>query len=259
MNVDPLAIIPTYVTTTDDVAMLDRTLRSLREKTPDGHLDIMVVDDGSPDIELRAMVYEAAGSWDATVLQRPENVGFSKTVNWGLRKALEEQRDAILVNSDIEILTKDWVTIMAETEGDVVGAMLIYPSGLIQHGGIYFSLLTRDFQHLWRFAPPNLPAARELAQGPVTGALQYIRYETLTRVGLYDEDYRMGFEDVDFCLRVAESGGTCIYQPKVRALHHESVFRGRQSERLDQWHKESLLVLWKKWGNKRLDHLVPFR
>ena len=40
----------------------------------------------------------------------------------------------------------------------------------------------------------------------MTAALQLIRWETLDQVGLYDEGYRLCFEDVDYCLRVFEAG-----------------------------------------------------
>jgi hypothetical protein len=63
----------------------------------------------------------------------------------------------VLVNADIEIITDGWLDRFQATEGlfvegpaAVVGALLFYPAGLIQHGGVYFSLLTREFNHFWR-------------------------------------------------------------------------------------------------------------
>ena len=62
---------------------------------------------------------------------------------------------------------------------------------------------------------------------PVTGAFQYIRPEVLEQVGLYDPGFRMGCEDVDYCLRVFQAGFACVYEPAIRAIHHESLFRSR--------------------------------
>jgi GT2 family glycosyltransferase len=261
---NPLAIIPTYVRSAMDVEVLKDCLESLRGTTPNGSLDILVVDDASPDVSLREVVYTTAAEYEALILQRPVNEGFSKTVNVGLRKALDDGRDAILINADVEMMKAGWLQRAQQTErlhgegpADVVGALLVYPNGLIQHGGTYFSLLTRDFQHTWQYAPMNLPAALKPSVCPVTGAFQYIRHETLERVGTYDERFRMGMEDVDFCLRVLKEGMECVYQPKVKAWHHESLFRGRRSDRLDRWHKESFIAFMEKWQDQNFAGLVP--
>lgn len=261
----PLAIIPTFVRNAMDVEVLNDCLKSLRETTPDGSLDILVVDDGSPDKHLVAACTQLVHGVAGTHYMKPENEGFSRAVNVGLKLALDEGRDAILINADVEMMKPGWLKIAQETQrmhgegpADVVGALLCYPNGLIQHGGTYFSLLTRDFRHTWQYAPMNLPAALKPSVCPVTGAFQYIRHETLVKVGTYDERYRMGMEDVDFCVRVMKAGMECVYQPKVKAWHHESLFRGRRSPKLDVWHKDSLLAFMEKWQAQNFAGMVPF-
>jgi GT2 family glycosyltransferase len=260
-----LAIIPTYCTRGGDIEMLDATLRSLRAKTPDDRLDIVVVDDGSPE-SLRGAVAATTATHGAEFVQQEENQGFSTTVNVGLNMALEAGQDAVLVNADIEIITDGWLDRFQATEGlavegpaAVVGALLFFPAGLIQHAGIYMSLLTREFNHLWKYAPMNLPAALKPATCPVTGALQFIRHETLTAVGIYDERFKLGYEDCDYCFRVFKAGLECVYQPKVKAWHHESVFRGRKEEKLERWHAESFYALMDKWSDQNFAGLVPFQ
>lgn len=262
---NPLAIIPTYVQNAMDVEVLKDCLVSLRETTPDGSLDILVVDDGSPDTQLQEAVIGLAEKYGATLRIKLVNTGFSRTVNHGLQLALDEGRDAILINADVEMMKPGWLQWAQQTErlhgeglADVVGALLVYPNGLIQHGGTYFSLLTRDFQHTWQYAPMNLPAALKPSVCPVTGAFQYIKHETLARVGVYDERYRMGMEDVDFCVRVMKAGMECVYQPKIKAWHHESLFRGRSTPKLEVWHKDSLFAFMEKWKDQNFAGMVPF-
>lgn len=258
---NPLAIIPCYSTEAGDVEVLHTCVRTLRESAL-YELNILVVDDGSPDEQLVAASAGVCEQFGADFIAKEENEGFSKTVNVGLRLALEEGRDAILVNADIEIPKprgNRWLEHMLADEADVVGAMLMYPNGLIQHGGVYFSLLTREFDHLWKFAPSNLREANQRMVCPVTGALQLIRHEALVDVGIYDESFRMGWEDMDYCIRVFLSGRTCAYQPKVKAIHHEHMFRGRKSDKLQEWQMESLMRLWEKWQAQSFAGLVPFR
>lgn len=222
----PLIVVPLYLARPMDLEVATIMVRSLALTCDEG--DLLVVDDCSP---VQALVDEletglARSGLTSEVVRQPSNEGFSRTVNVGLRRALEEGRDAVLANADLEFLRVGWLTEMLRDPADVVGALLVYPFGIIQHAGCFFSLLYRTFGHLYQYGPRNLPEAQERRVCPVTGALQLIRHETLEHVGLYDEDFRMGFEDMDYCVRVFESGRTCAYNPKVEAVHHESLFRG---------------------------------
>jgi GT2 family glycosyltransferase len=77
-------------------------------------------------------------------------------------------------------------------------------------------------------------------------------------VGTYDERFKLGYEDCDYCFRVFKAGLECVYQPKVKAWHHESVFRGRKEEKLERWHAESFHALLDKWAEQNFASLVPF-
>lgn len=259
----PLAIIPTFLREPGDVKLLRDTVESLHKTAP-GELEILVIDDGSPAETLVDSV--EASTMGVEVLRKEANTGFSRTVNFGLRRALREGRNAILVNADIEVLSPGWVGVMEQQRGlvnpfsraAVVGGLLMFPSGLIQHGGIYFSLLTRTFDHYYKYGPWNLPEAMQAATRPVTGALQFIRHECLTNVGLYDESFRMGWEDVDYNLRVLLSGRECVYQPAVRAFHHEGMFRFRKGDKkLQHWERESFMRLMEKYKTTSFAELVP--
>lgn len=259
-----LGVIPAFLREPKDAELLTDCLQSI-QSTAAGELDVLVVDDGSPNEELVERIEQLQRPLSFELERTPENTGFSTTVNVGLQRALESGRNAILINADVEFSTRGWVEIMEQQLGivdpekraAVVGALLMFPNGLIQHGGIYFSLLTRTFDHLFKYGPWNLPEALCADARPVTGALQFIRHETLTNVGLYDEEFRMGWEDVDYCLRVFLSGRECVYQPAVRAYHHEMMFRGRADEKLQRWQAESFVRLMRKYAEQSFAGLVP--
>lgn len=269
----PLVVIPNYMRKKGDLEVLCDTLESIRRTEPDDTPDILVVDDCSPDkeaIEALEGVQSHTHEPERTnlpyfeLLRKKANSGFSATVNFGLRQAREEGRDAVLMNADIEMDVPEWVRKCQATEdGDgnpaaVVGALLIYPqSGLIQHAGIYFSYLTRRFYEKYKYAPARLPAAMRRAELPVTGAFQYIRHETLTRVGLYDERFRLGYEDVDYSIRVFKEGLHCVYNPQIRAYHYESMFRGEKNEQITKWEQASFGELNKKWAGESFAKFVP--
>jgi GT2 family glycosyltransferase len=260
----PLAIIPNYVTEAMDLEVIRTCIETMRGTVGDA-CDLMVVDDGSPAQDyaqaVKHLTEEAGGVYHG----KDKNQGFSKTVNIGLRRALQEGRDAILVNADIEFLTDTWLDLMLKQKANddsdrlasIVGALLVYPNGLIQHAGIFFSLLYREFDHIYRYAPADLPEARQARTCPVTGALQFIRHECLAELGVYDEDFRMGWEDVDYTIRAWNSGRSIVMQPGVKAIHHESFFRGRSNTKVEKWQQESWLYFCRKHANQSFAEFVP--
>ena len=257
----PLCVIPSFLRTPADLDLLVRCLVSLWGTAPEA--GVLVVDDGSPERSLLPPLASAVDELGYELIAKEENEGFSRTVNVGLRRALETGRDAVLVNADIEFHEAGWLDRMVartDTEGRpaaVVGARLLYPNGCIQHAGVFFAHASHAFWHRCQYAPANLPEALTPVRCPVTGALQLIRHRTLAAIGLYDEGYRMAYEDVDYCLRVFEAGLDCIYEPSVCAIHHESVFRGRSTPKIEKWTLDSLLRLKEKWSDTDLSPFTP--
>jgi GT2 family glycosyltransferase len=237
-----LAVIPTYLRSQADVDMLGECFTSLR-RTSD--CDVFIVDDGGP---LEGAV-EYAHEHGAEVV-RTKNHGFSHAVNRGLVRAYEEGRDAVLVNSDVVFRKQGWLNAMTAVDAAVVGALLIYPSRVVQHAGIYYCPLQRAWAERFKYAPRDLPAVHEPYTCPVTGALQLVRHEAMDRIEFYDEDFRLGWEDVDYCVRAFKAGLRCAYEPKAVAYHHESFTRGRQTPQLAEWTNESWMHFQEKWKDE---------
>ena len=250
-----LAVVPTYLRSPGDLEVTLTMLESLRATEPE--IEVLLVDDGSPAPELVDELQAAMSRLDSELIRVAENRGFSATVNVGLNRALEAGQDAILVNADIEFIQEGWATRMAAEDAAIVGGLLLYPTGIIQHAGIFFSLLHRTFGHRDQYAPSNLPEAQVACRCPVTGALQYIRHDCLAELGVYDEEFRMGFEDVDYCIRALIAGHDVIYQPEVRALHYESLFRGQANAKLAVWQEESWMTFMRKWKDQNFAQWVP--
>ena len=248
----PLVVIPSYLSQPSDVDVLGACVASLR-RTAGDTVDILVVDDGSP---APALVDAFAARHEVELVRRPSNEGFSRTVNVGLERARSEQREVVLVNADIVVATDDWLDACRGAGAGIVGALLLSPRGLIAHAGFYFSRLTGTVEHRFAGAPPDLPAALDVAPCPVSGAFMYIRPEVLAAIGVFDAEFRMGSEDVDFCLRAADAGFGSVCQGRARALHAEAVFRSRPSPRLDAWHAQSYARFQAKWSRAHLSERI---
>jgi GT2 family glycosyltransferase len=247
-----LAIVPTYLREASDATQAAKTLQTFKATCDQ---ELVVIDDGSPNEALRGDFSSWVKEFGYEYIQT-DNSGFASTVNVGLRRARKEGHDALLVNADIEFIKKGWFQAMDETPGAVVGARLLFPNGLIQHAGIYFSLIARRPEHIFRLAPGSLNQARKQRDCPVTGALQLIRYDTIKKIGLYDDAFRLGYEDLDYCLRVFQAGRKCVYQPEAVAVHHEGLFR-RKSKDAATWFDQSWLYFGQKWEGKDITQWIP--
>lgn len=247
-----VAVVPTFIRNKQELDVTEKAINTLRE-TSNAYL--CVVDDCSP-YEGTQEALEALGV-DKLILKE-KNEGFSHTVNKGLAFALENKTHAVLVNADIEFTNDEWLPAMEENEADVVGGLLIYPNNLIQHAGIYFSVIYRAFDHILRMAPANIEKAQQPRICPVTGALQLIKYETLKEVGLYDEGFRLGWEDVAYCHDVFIAEKKCVYEPKAVAIHHESLFRGKNpSKQIIDWQRQSWNRLHERFAGHDFSAYVP--
>jgi len=74
----------------------------------------------------------------------------------------------------------------------------------------------------------------------------YLTRLLIDRVGLFDEDYPMAYEDVDLCLRAWQAGLRTMYWPAAELRHLESVTRGTE---VGERERESQRFFWSRWGD----------
>ena len=80
----------------------------------------------------------------------------------------------------------------------------------------------------------------------VTGACQMVRRGVFEQVGGYNEEFAVGFNDADFCLRVWEAGYRTIFTLYAELYHYEFTSRGREEaneEKLSRWKREQALFM----------------
>jgi GT2 family glycosyltransferase len=135
------------------------------------------------------------------------------------------------LNNDTEILSENWLSSMVDhaIEGDtgVVGAVLTYPDGSIQHMGVALGY-TGVAGHPYRGLSPDkcLPhGCYEVSC--VTFACAVISKRKLQEIGGLDENYPFGFNDVDFCVRSTSAGYKNVMCLEARLTHSESQTRKR--------------------------------
>jgi GT2 family glycosyltransferase len=166
------------------------------------------------------------------VLLNTPSFNYSSANNFGAR--FSDSELLCLLNDDVEPLEPRWLEFMAGHLTDprvgAVGARLIYPNGRIQHGGVIMGLAGLC-EHAFRHARRrNIGyggrAVLEQELSAVTGACLLVRRAAFEALGGLDESYSISFNDVDFCLRLRESGWAIVQSAAAELRHHESVSLG---------------------------------
>ena len=163
-----------------------------------------------------------------------QGFNYSAINNFGASFAAGEY--LILLNNDIELITKDWMEEMLgncqRPEVGIVGARLYYPDNTIQHAGIVVGIdgiAANMFPGMKREREGYMHrAATQLNYSAVTAACMMIEKRIFDEVGGLDEVLTVAFNDLDLCLRVAKAGYLVVYNPWVEAYHYESKSRGKE-------------------------------
>jgi N-acetylglucosaminyl-diphospho-decaprenol L-rhamnosyltransferase len=210
--------------------LLDSLERHLRERP-----QLVVVDSGSSD---DGAALAAAHGADVLVLDG--NPGFGAANNAGLALAREDV--TVLLNPDIELLDDGLVDLVAEArERDaLIAPRLLNPDGTVQRSAhpvpgtlralvpaiVPSPLLPRALREQadpWRSDRP-----RDL--GWAIAAALVARTATLRRLGPFDPEAFLLYEDLDLCLRARADGVPTQLRPGVALRHTGGHSLNRRGE-----------------------------
>jgi GT2 family glycosyltransferase/glycosyltransferase involved in cell wall biosynthesis len=223
---DCTVVIPTV----NDVRQAAQCVESCRRfASPEARLQFLVVDDGTDAPAVLEELRHSAKELDFELLLNRQNLGFSASVNHGLRHA--RGRFVLLCNNDIRF-DRPWLgpltaAFAADPYLGIAGALLRYPDGTIQHAGMDKAAGQLAYGHAHHREPEDHPPAlRGRYVWCVTGALFALRRETLRLLGGFSTAYNLCYEDLDYCLYAWSRGVRVGYCPALTAQHHEGGTRG---------------------------------
>jgi len=214
------------------VDLLRKCLESIDPAVKKNAAEIIIIDNDSSDPETLAFLagFEAP---KRRVLRVAGAFNFSKLNNLAAQAVASDY--LCLLNNDVRALDSLWLDELlsrcAEEDVAAVGALLIWPSGVVQHGGVVLGPnfgATHAFNDRLESDPGYadlLLVARECSA--ITAARLLTRRADYLAVGGLDEVFfPINFNDVDYCLKQRARGKRIIFTPHARLLHLESASRG---------------------------------
>lgn len=247
-----LIVIVTYNKSLD----LQRCLNSIIQNTLYPNYKIIVYDNDSvDDTELVVnKIKEANTSIAIDYIKSEKNNYFVFPNNEIMKEEKYKEFDVVLVNNDIEIVSKCWLTYLysaAYSEYNIcsVGGKILYPDGVLAEAGaeLYNDGSGCNIGLLGDAADPRYNYQRYA--GYCSGCLLYIRRDAINKVGYFDEDFApMYYEESEWQYRAHLKGLKTIYEPKVEAIHHES--KNKEMKVHQKINKEKFL---KKYYDKNIE------
>lgn len=193
-------------------------------------MELIIIDNASREFD--AAPFEALG---ARVIRNGENLGFAKAANQGLKTSHGDY--LMLLNSDAFVETDTISSMVAYLEKNpragVVGPKMRYPDGRNQVSSGFFPTFLRSlvtYSTLYKYLPHSMflyagnsfhkvfftePSVVDWISG---GAMMF-RREAFRAVGLLDERFFFGGEDLDCCYRLKQTGWDIVFHPGIVVVH----------------------------------------
>lgn len=214
----------------------------------------IIVDNASVDGSLEALERLNQGNTTLTVIRNRTNLGFAKACNIGAEASLA--RRMLFLNPDSVLCTNALTQMISTLESSprigMVGGFLSNPDGSEQPGGrrvfptpkrafmraFGLSRLARFFPEVFsdfllhKEALPAVPVAVEA----ISGACMLVKRKAVEDVGLWDDNYFLHCEDLDWCMRFKLKGWIVMFVPGAKIVHVWGAC-SRSRPFFVEWHK----------------------
>lgn len=217
---------------------LDECLWRLR--AAEGVEEIRVVDNASRDASMDIVQRHALADPRLRFIANPDNPGFAVACNQGAAACTAPWLAFVNPDCFVEADTLARLRDAAASQGDaLVGGVLRGEDGALDaaarrrdpdFGAMLRSRLAREL------SIPRDPATPLQPVDAVSGALMVLPRSLFTRIGGFDEGYRLHAEDLDLCRRVRQAGAMVAVANKVEVLHVRGV-SSRARPLFVEWHK----------------------
>ncbi|WP_169808425.1 glycosyltransferase family 2 protein [Clostridium ljungdahlii] len=216
---------------------------------------IVIVDNASSDDSVKILKEELN---DCKIIESNKNLGFAYGNNLGIKYALDNKADYVLLLNNDTLVETSFLTNMINSFNvnksiGLVGCKIMYypQKNIIWYGGGYINWFKFIGIHYGAKQIDKGQYDQEKEIDFMTGCCMLIKREVFDKTGFLSEDYFMYLEDVDFCVKVKDAGYKIWYNPKA-IIYHKVGFSsgGEESAFSIKWSTRNRLLFMKKYKNR---------
>lgn len=192
-----------------------------------GH--VFIIDNNSSDESLKKINSHKK----IVVIENKQNNGFSKACNQGFKLCTSPY--VLLLNPDTQLfdttLSQCILFMSSHSDIDILGCQLLDDDGEVSYSCARFPTPLRyfyDMTGLSKVAPKIFTPAilmtdwdhkdsRKVDQ--VMGAFMFMRLSIFERLGYFDEQFFVYYEELDFSKRLYDAGGVSYFDAAIQATH----------------------------------------
>ena len=167
------------------------------------------------------------------IIENYKNLGFSEGNNIGIKYALERGSDYILLlNNDVIVsfsLLKDLLEVVTKDRtAGIVGPKILnyYLKDRIWFAGGKIHSWLGNTWHTGNGHKDSSHFQRVVEEDYQTGCALLIKREVINKIGMFDPEYFMYFEDSDLCIRARKGGFKVLCVQYARTWHKVSAGSG---------------------------------
>jgi GT2 family glycosyltransferase len=194
--------------------------------------NIIVVHNGSENIALREAL-SPASQHITKVIDTEKNLGFARGNNIGIRQALNDGAEyVLLINDDTEV-APDFLTKLIKAAEEQQGAGMLGPKiylydqpKKIWFAGASFDKKTCEITTTGYSQFDKSKSSELIESDYVTGCALLVKKEVIEKIGMLDERFFLYWEDVDWGLRCIRAGYKNLIVTYSHIWHKASTSSG---------------------------------
>jgi len=246
-------------------------LKSVQKlKTDNFELKIVVVDNGSSDSSVDE-ISQFKSKYEIKIIENKKNLGFAGGNNVGIRYALKNKADYILVVNNDTTLDEDLIVYLIKAaekykDGGAFSPKIYFSKGFEYHKDRYKSnelgrvIWAAGGLIDWKNVYGINRGVDEVDVGQYdkteeidfcSGACVLYRAKALLKVGIYDERYFAYYEDAELSTRMIRRKWKNYYVPKANLWHKVSQSSGIGSSLNDYFITRNRLLFGMKYAPYR--------
>lgn len=241
----------------------------LKLRKGSGIIDIILVDNGSTDSSVTVIkkIYP-----EIFIIQNRVNLGYAGGNNVGIKQAIKNKSDFILILNNDVILNADVIENLLntynKTKAQIISPKIYFAPGFEFHYERYTSSQRGKVIWYagglidWNNIAGNHRGVNEVDYGQydkeseldfATGAALFVKTELFQKIGFFDEKFFLYYEDLDFCQRAKKNGYKIMYCPAAHLWHKNAASSFSGSNLQDYYITRNRLLFglrYAHWQNK---------
>ncbi|MFA5880331.1 MAG: glycosyltransferase family 2 protein [Candidatus Margulisiibacteriota bacterium] len=217
--------------------------------------NVVLIDNGSCDDSLSQLrQWQVSHDISLKILTLNENKGFAEGNNIGIREALKDNCEFILLLNNDTIVEPDCLSILSDSISSDIGIVspkiMFYPdkNKIWFVGGRFYPIFKKPYHSFYNQYDSG--QVKEISEVDwVSGCCLLAKREVLEKIGLLDPDYFNNYEDVDFCVRARKAGYRIVVNPRAQIYHKFAAsMGGKHSPFYTYFRTRNNLLFFKKTG-----------